>query len=87
MNFIKFPLGYQSGGEIVTVTLDGVESDVMLMTDSNLSSFASGRQASYHGGHAKTSPVRLAVPSAGPWNVVVVPGAGGTVRASVAVAA
>ena len=87
MNFGKFPLGYRSGGEIVTVTLQGVESDVMLMTDSDLRSYASGGSASYHGGHYKASPVRLVVPSAGPWTVVVVPGLGGQVRASVSVAA
>ena len=87
MNFIKFPIGYRSGGETVTVTLQGVESDVMLMNDSNLSSFASGRQATYYGGHATSSLVQLSVPSPGSWNVVVVPGLGGTVRASVAIAA
>jgi hypothetical protein len=86
VNFVKFPIGNRSGGEIVTVTLRGVESDVMLMTDSNLSSFSSGRQATYIGGHTKSSPVRLAVPSAGSWNVVVVPGPGGRVQASVSVA-
>jgi hypothetical protein len=37
------------------------------------------------GGHYKQSPVRLSVPHSGDWTAVVVPGAGGTVTASVRV--
>lgn len=85
MNYLKFPLNYQSAGVTVEVTLRGVESDVLLMDSSNLSSFERGGagRVNYYGGHYKGSPVRLTVPTSGTWTVVVVPGAGGTVRASV----
>ncbi len=62
--------------------MSGVESDVFLVDPSNLRAMESGRQFSYHGGHYKQSPVRLGVPRPDEWIAVVVPGAGGTVRAS-----
>lgn len=87
MNFLKFPLNQQSAGAVVEVTLAGVESDVFLVDPSNLRAMEGGRRFRYHGGHFKGSPVRLKVPESGNWTVVVVPGAGGTVRASVRVKA
>ena len=85
MNFVKFPLHTQNAGAIVEVTLSGVESDVFLVDPSNLRAMESGRQFSYTGGHYKQSPVRLSIPARGDWTAVVVPGAGGTVRATVRV--
>lgn len=85
MNFLKFPLGYQGGGQIVEADLSGVESDVFLVDDSNLRSFESGSDFRYFGGHFKQSPVRLQIPSPGSWIAVVIPGLGGTVSASVRV--
>lgn len=85
MRFLHYDLNQLSGGEIVTVNLSGVESDVMLMSPGDFRSFQVGAGFSYHGGHARQSPVRLAVPSAGSWHVVVVPGRGGQVSASVSV--
>jgi hypothetical protein len=82
MNFLEFPLNHQNAGTGVEVTLEGVESDVFLVDDSNLSSFKRGGQFRYLGGHYEASPVVLGVPLAGNWTVVVVPGPGGTVRAS-----
>ena len=87
MNFLKFSLGYLSGGALVVTTLDGVESDVFLVDPSNLLDFERGRSFSYTGGHYKSSPVRLRVPTAGQWTAVVVPGVGGQVQASVEVVA
>jgi Domain of unknown function (DUF1883) len=84
MNYLKFPLNYQSAGVTVEVTLRGVESDVLLMDSSNLSSFERGAgQVNSYGGHYKASPVGLTVPTSGTWTVVVIPGPGGTVHASV----
>ena len=83
MNFLKFPLNNQNAGTAVEVTLDGVESDVFLVDDPNLATFQRGGQFRYVGGHYKASPVVLGVPSTGNWTAVVVPGTGGTVRASV----
>jgi Domain of unknown function (DUF1883) len=86
MNYVKFPLQYQTSGAVVEVMLSGVESDVFLIGDINLSAFEHGGQFRYYGGHYRSSPVRLRVPSNGNWTVVVIPGAG-TVRASVRVLA
>ena len=85
MNFIEFPLHYQSTGTAVEVTLQGVESDVFLVDSANLSSFKRGGQYRRYGGHYNRSPVVLGVPSSGTWTVVVVPGLGGRVEASVRV--
>jgi hypothetical protein len=82
MNYLKFPLHYQSAGVTVEVTMQGVESDVFLIDSANLSSFERGGQFSYQGGHYKASPVRLTIPSNGTWTAVVVP-TGGTVKAAV----
>jgi hypothetical protein len=87
MNFLKFPLNQQNAGALVEVRLAGVESDVFLVDPSNLSAMENGRQFRYHGGHYKGSLVRLKVPQSGIWTAVVVPGAGGTVHASVRVVA
>jgi hypothetical protein len=86
MNFIKIPLRQQSAGAVVTVTLQGVESDVFLVDRQNLVAFESGRDFRYVGGHYNQSPVQLAVPSPGDWTAILVP-IGGTVRASASVLA
>ena len=85
MNFLNLDLGHLGGGEIVRVDLSGVESDVMLMNDHNVRSFAGGREAEYVGGHFKRSPAVLSVPKPGRWHAIVVPGFGGNVTAKVAV--
>jgi hypothetical protein len=82
INFLKFPLNHQDAGAVIEVTLDGVASDVFLVDPSDLRAMESGRQFQYHGGHYNRSPVRLSIPQAGDWTVIVVPGAGGTVKAS-----
>lgn len=81
MSYVKFPLHYQNAGATVEVTLQGVESDVFLVDSANLSSFERGSQYNYFGGHYKSSPVRLRIPSNGTWTAVVVP-VGGAVRAA-----
>jgi hypothetical protein len=82
MNFLDLDLGWNESGSIVLVTLEGVESDVMLVSSSDVSRFKSGQRISYWGGHYKRSPARLRVPSSGHWHVLVVPGPGGRVRAA-----
>ncbi|MGI8761058.1 MAG: DUF1883 domain-containing protein [Jatrophihabitantaceae bacterium] len=81
MNIIEKPLGNQRQGAVVEVTLQGTESDVFLVDTLNLSKFKRGQDFRYSGGHYNSSPVRLAIPSAGTWTAVVVPG-GGSVSAS-----
>lgn len=85
MNYLKFPLNRQNTGAVVDVTLQGVESDVFLVDPSNLAAMEGGRSFNYQGGHYKQSPVRLVIPYSADWTVVVVPGEGGQVRASVSV--
>jgi hypothetical protein len=82
MNFLKFPLNHKDAGAGVEVTLNGVESDVFLVDDSNLASFERGGRYTYFGGHYKSSPIVLGVPHSGNWTVVVVP-LGGRVEAKV----
>ena len=53
------------------------------MDSSNFSSYKSGRQHRYHGGLAKQSPLRLAIPHSGHWYVTVdMQGLRGTVKSS-----
>ena len=85
MKFLDFDLGHLSGGETVTVTLSGVESDVMVMSATDVSDFAAGRRITYWGGHYRQSPAKIGVPSAGAWHAVVIPGRGGRVEARVSV--
>lgn len=82
VNFIEQPLHHQNAGTTIEVTLQGVESDVFLVDNSNLSSFKRGGRFTYHGGHYKKSLVLLVVPTSGTWTVVVIPGRGGRVTAT-----
>jgi hypothetical protein len=72
-----------SANTIVEVTLTS-QANVLLMSPSNYHSYRSGRRCTYHGGLAKVSPCRIAVPHAGTWHVVVdLGGYSGHVSASV----
>ncbi|MCY3832239.1 MAG: DUF1883 domain-containing protein [Chloroflexi bacterium] len=70
MQFIKHDLGQMSGGEIVEVSLTGA-AYVRLMGSANFRFYRSGRRHKSHGGHFKTSPVRLKIPYPGHWLVAV----------------
>lgn len=85
MNFLDFDLEVCSRGDTALVNLTGVESDVLLMESSDVSRYKSGIQVKYWGGHYDKSPIRLVIPRDGHWHVVVVPGPGGRVEASVQV--
>lgn len=70
-------------GDLAVIELDS-QANVMLMDDLNFSSYRSGRSFRYLGGLAKRSPVRLAAPHSGHWNVVVdLGGYSGSVRAGI----
>ena len=71
MNYQHWNLGHLSGGEIVEVTISGTGPNVLLMNTTNFNAFKNGRQHRYYGGLAKKSPVRLQVPSAGTWHLVI----------------
>jgi hypothetical protein len=86
MNFTHYNLGHLDSGSIVEVTLQDSAANVRLMDSSNFSSYRAGRQHRYHGGLAKSSPVRLQVPSSGSWHVTVdMQGLRGTVRSGIRV--
>lgn len=84
MNFRHYNLGHIERGSVVEVTLQGSAANVSLMDSSNLNNYKSGRRHTYHGGLARISPVRLAVPHSGTWHVTVdLQGLRGTVRSAV----
>jgi hypothetical protein len=85
VQFIHTDLGFRQRGEIVEITLTS-GANVRLMDSSNFSSYKSGRQHRCHGGLAKQSPIRLAIPNSGHWHVAVdMQGLKGSTRASVRV--
>jgi hypothetical protein len=85
LQFIHNDLGQRKRGEIVEVKLTS-GANVRLMDSSNFSNYKNGRQHRYHGGLAKVSPLRLAIPSSGHWHVAIdMQGLQGSTRASVTV--
>jgi Domain of unknown function (DUF1883) len=88
MNYLHSDLGHLEAGALVDVTLSGTEANVMLLDSVNVSRYRQGQEFDYHGGHFTRSPIRIAVPRAGHWHVVVdLGGAAGRVEASVNVLA
>ncbi len=82
MEFINIDLGQCQAGDVVEVSLSSA-ANVRLLDSSNFNSYRNGKQHRYRGGLARKSPVRLSIPSAGHWRVVVdMQGLRGTVRAS-----
>jgi len=82
MNFLHSELNLSSG-DIVVVDLDK-QANVRLLDNANFSKYKRGESHSYFGGHATKSPIRIVVPHAGIWNVVVdLGGYSGTVKASI----
>ena len=70
VNFLRFDLGHQEGGEIVGVTLTR-GANVRLLDSSNFSDYTAGRSYRYQGGLAQQSPVRIGIPSSGIWHLIV----------------
>ena len=84
MNFTHYDLGNKQRGEIVEITLQGSAANVRLMDSSNFQNYRSGRQHRYTGGLAKSSPIRLQIPSNGHWHVTIdMQGLRGTTRSSI----
>lgn len=86
MSYIHFELDVTSDSAIAIVSLKGVESDVLLMDRTNFDRLRRGSSYQYRGGHFRRSPARIPVPGPGEWHVVVVPGPGGRVEATLQVA-
>lgn len=70
MNFLHSDLGHRQRGDVLEVTLTR-GANVRLMDSSNFSKYQRGAAHRFHGGLAKRSPVRIAIPSSGRWHVVV----------------
>ncbi len=86
MNFQDWDLGYQDRGRAVLVRLSGDAANVRLLDDTNFSYFRTGRGHRAIGGYYTQSPIRLFVPSAGHWHVVIdFGGRAGRTNASVSV--
>jgi Domain of unknown function (DUF1883)/TIR domain len=71
MDFTHYNLGYVEKGSLVMVTLQGSAANVRLMDTSNFNNYRAGRQHRYHGGLAKSSPVRMRITHSGSWHVTV----------------
>lgn len=84
MNFIEFDLKFCTAGSTSITSLEGVESDVMLMESRDVSRYTSGQSVKYWGGHYNRSPIRITIPHDGNWHILVIP-TGGAVKASVQV--
>ena len=61
---------YLEEGDVVIVNCDH-QCNVLVMDDSNFSSYQRGSQFRYHGGFYKMLPARIAVPHSGNWNTVI----------------
>jgi hypothetical protein len=86
VQFTDHNLNYQRTGSVVVVQLQGTEANVQLVDQANFDRYRSGQSYNYVGGHYKSSPVRLTIPSDGHWQVVVdLGGLGGQVRSAVQV--
>lgn len=71
MNFSTADLGYLPAGSSLQVAIQGDGPNVRIFDSSNFRAFKSGGRAQYYGGHAKRSPVSIAVPHSGHWHLVV----------------
>jgi hypothetical protein len=81
MNFLHYEFDL-AADDVVEVTLDK-QANVRLLDSANFSAYRDGRQHHYHGGLAKSSPIRIAAPHSGHLHLVVdLGGYSGTVRAS-----
>ncbi len=86
MNFLRYEVRTVNPGDVVEVTLFGHAANVLVMDDGNFINYQAGRQFKYFGGHYTQTPVVIAPPYAGHWNVVIdLGGAPGHVNASVRV--
>ena len=82
MNYLHYDLNLNLG-QFVEVTLDK-QANVRLLDESNFNKYKRGQKHTYHGGQAKSSPIRLTPPQSGHWHLVIdLGGYPGTVHASV----
>ena len=68
--YSHYDLGEQRAGTVIEITLSAV-SNVRLITAGNYQRFTETLKHQFVGGVAKKSPIRLSVPEAGHWHLVV----------------
>jgi hypothetical protein len=82
MNFLH-KREHLNQGDIAVVDCSH-QCNIMLTDDTNFRKYKSGQQFSYHGGHFKIFPAKIAAPSTGYWNIVLDLGGGSaTVKHSI----
>lgn len=88
MKFIHSDLGTVTKGSTVIARLSGTEANVMLLDDMNFARYKRRDRHDYYGGHFRSSPATISVPSTGRWTVVVdLGGYSGHVEAEISVIA
>ena len=68
--YSHYDLGEQRAGTVIEITLSAV-ANVRLMNSSNFERFTETLKHQFLGGVAKKSPIRLVIPEAGHWHLVV----------------
>ena len=66
---------YLDGGDVVIVQCDH-QCNVLVMDDSNFSSFSRRERHSYYGGFYRMLPARISVPHSDNWNIIIHLGGG-----------
>jgi hypothetical protein len=81
--FLRRDLGHLPQGSVVEVAIDK-QANVVLLDELNFHAYQGGGRWSGCGGWYVESPVRIAVPHSGRWNVAIDLGGGsGQIRASI----
>jgi hypothetical protein len=70
LKFTHYDLKAQRAGVTIEIALSAV-ANVRLMSDSNFSLYKQAMKHQFVGGVARKSPIRLVIPQAGHWHVVV----------------
>lgn len=68
--FTHYDLKQQRGGATIEITLSAV-ANVRLMTDQNFALYKQAMKHQFVGGVAKKSPIRLVIPKAAHWHLVI----------------
>jgi hypothetical protein len=85
VNFLYSDLKTLKKGSTVVVTLNK-RANVRLMDQTNYNKFKRGDRHTYHGGEARTSPMRIPVPRSGHWYLTIdLGGRSGQIRHSIRV--
>ena len=68
--YTHYDLDMQRSGSVIEITLSAI-ANVRLMTAPNFAAYKQAMKHQFIGGVAKKSPIKLTIPQAGHWHVVV----------------